>query len=703
MPQSANVSTQNNFIKGLITEATGLTFPENAATDTDNCVYDQLGEVSRRLGFDFEGLRADYIDNLTDKVVVNYLWNNVGGIGDDVFVVAQTGDLLHFYRVSPDLPLSASKHADTIDLTTFLVTGVASVADRECQFSSGNGRLFVTNRKLNTFYVEYDSVGDSFSATVIDLQIRDLEGDLTDALAVDERPTSDLASLTSAHEYNLLNQGWTNANLVLWDTARTDMPSNADISWLFKDADNAFDFTTVDDRLIGNSRAARGHFIYSVYDIDRSSHVVGATDFEIEDERVTTSAFHAGRVFYAGLRVPSHSSRIYFTQIIEEPSQYGKCYQHNDLTSESFFALLPSDGGVIDIIDAGNIIKMIPMMNALIVFASNGIWTITGSQGIGFTANDYSINRLSTITNISHTSFVDVEGSPYWWNADGIYTITSDKQTNALRAVSVTDKTIRKLYLAIPAETKLYARGAYDPFLKEIHWVYRNAEADTIAERYTFDRCLIMNTNTGAFYPWSVSSANVRIHSVINVVGLGGLIEPAFVVDGEDEVMSDEDEVITFDTGSRGPTAIIKYYISFTPPAGAERTTFAENFDPNNRDWTGYDAVGEQYDSYFVTGYAVRGKGINRFQNNYVSVISKTETSTSYKIEGRWDYATSGNTGRWSSSQLCIANADGYAYKANRIRIRGHGLACQFKIYNNDRNPFNIVGWSVYETGNQKP
>ncbi len=54
MPRSAAVTIENNFVNGLVTEATALNFPEAAATDTQNCVFNQDGSFTRRRGLEFE-------------------------------------------------------------------------------------------------------------------------------------------------------------------------------------------------------------------------------------------------------------------------------------------------------------------------------------------------------------------------------------------------------------------------------------------------------------------------------------------------------------------------------------------------------------------------------------------------------------------------------------------------------------------------
>ena len=44
MPRQQGIAIENSFIKGLITENTALNFPRNAATEQDNCVFDEKEE-----------------------------------------------------------------------------------------------------------------------------------------------------------------------------------------------------------------------------------------------------------------------------------------------------------------------------------------------------------------------------------------------------------------------------------------------------------------------------------------------------------------------------------------------------------------------------------------------------------------------------------------------------------------------------------
>lgn len=698
MSRTHGIVVQNSFTGGLNTDATGLSFPENSCTDVDNCILTNFGNIKRRGPFNLESGFSNYASNNSGKVIVSSVWSNVAGEGDITFVVVQIGDSLHFYKASSQTSLSSNKHATVIDITDFAPVGVTTVATLECQFATGNGLLFVTNQRLNSFYIEYDVDLDTFSTHLIDIQVRDFEGDTADVNTDSNRP----ASLEAHHEYNLKNQGWTAANITAWDTARTDIPSNCDVEWYFKNTNNEFDFTTVDDRSVGNSLAPRGHFIYSLYDTDRASNVATATSSSIPISRVSSCAFFAGRVFYAGLNAIKQNSKIFFSQIIETSAEYGKCYQTNDPTSEELFDLLPSDGGVIDLISAGTVIKMMPMYSSLIVFCSNGIWQISGTDAGGFGANNYTVIRLATYNLISHTAFVDVQGTPHWMTNEGVFNLTADQQTNALRVQCITDGKIRNLILNdILAESKQYARGIYDQFTKTVQWLYRSTPSTGFNDRYVFDSILVQNLITGAWYKWSISPTDVKINSVVNIFSISGALVASNVIAGSGNQViagSGNNVIVIGSDSTAGIVAVNKYFVTV-----GSNVTFAEHFEDVDLklDWTSVVA-GDPYVSYFITGYAVHGQAARKFQTNYVHMFSEVneDVDISYKIQGQWNYATSGNTGKWSVAQTININPQNYRFKPNRIKIRGHGRACQFKIFNNTTQPFNFIGWSTFETAN---
>lgn len=721
MPQQAATSIENNFKNGLVTEATGLNFPENACTETFNCEFTLTGAVRRRLGFDFEAEYSTKGINRSNSVVNTYLWKNVSGNGDITVLAVQVGLVIHFYEVIADASYSAGEVVTTVTLTP--VSGAVDSQIYEAQFSDGNGFLFVTHPHCEPVRISYDITTHTAAGVPMSIGIRDFEGSKNDPYATSERPVTTLAALNKDHLYNLFNQGWTLTNLIAWDTAQTTLPSNADVMWAFKDSANNFDFSNASIARItaGNSPAPKGHIVFGAFDQDRegSTGLAGVYSPSTGYQRPNTSAFFAGRIFYSGVNYVGYNSKIYFSQIVESDAQYAACYQVNDPTAEDLFDLLPSDGGVITIPDAGTIHKLVTTTTGICAFAENGVWFITGSSGIGFRANDYSVLKISNIPTISGTSFVNVGGFPVWWNARGIYMMTSgkgqitvDPANNSVQTQqslpdikSLTDQSIKSFFADIPISSKKYARGVYHYLDNHIRWIYRSTSTNNLTEIYEYDRVLNLNLITGAFYPWTITPSNVKINAIVISDVTSGNISIDNVVDGSDDVVDDSsNQVIAFSSSGSESSPFDKYLVSYWDGA-TYQFTFADKINSSYLDWLQYDLVERSFDSYLVTGYKVRGQGIRKFQNNWIRVFSDlTEgDTTSYYFQGIWDYANSDTSGRFSTNQLVEHDDSRYDVVSKRLKVRGHGLALQFKVTSVEQQPFEIIGWSAMESGNQSP
>jgi hypothetical protein len=707
MARQPAMQVENNFSKGLITEATGLNFPENACTETYNCIFNIDGSVKRRKGFDFEIDYSTKNINRANAVINTYLWKNVAGNGDVTLLVVQVGNTLYFYETSEN-SLSSGAISDTVTLTP--VSGAPGTEAIEAQFSDGNGYLFVTHPYCEPMRISYDVTTDNATATNITIQIRDFEGDTADLLAVDTRPTSSLAGLSAAHHYNLLNQGWIETNLTSWDGSRTDMPSNVDIMWSFTDSGGSFtvaDAGTVAKVWAGNSPAPKGHFILPLHDQNRvtASGVTGATSTTTSYQRPSTSAWFAGRVFYSGINYVGYNSKIYFTQIIERPEQYGLAHQVNDPASQDLFDLLPSDGGVINIPEAGTIFKLVAVPGGLCVFAGNGIWFITGSTGIGFTANDYTVQKIANISTLSATSFINVAGYPMWWNTEGIYTISVEGNSTMPSIKPLTYTTIRRFYEEIPESSKRIARGFYNHITGTVQWLYRSEGTDQISEQYEFDSILNFSTRTGAFYPWTISDSDVKINGMVMLDSVAGQTSVDTVMAGADNVIdASGNQVISFTTSGVAEILLSAKFLVSYPSGSTYAFTFAEETSETYRDWFQHDVLGVDYESYFVSGFRIKGGGLQKFQSGWVSFFSRVEEEVSYYAQGMWNFANTGSgTGRWTSRQLVTHSDPSYSFVARRLKIRGNGITLQLKIESRSGYPFEIIGWSNLSLVNQTP
>lgn len=657
MPQQKKISAENNFIGGLKTEFTGLNFPENAATDTDNCIYGVIGDVVRRPGFDFETNYDTLTHSVLDGVVSSHHWLNAGGDGDTQVFVQQIGSKLYFFKSSDATianPLSNQLLASTVDIAQFLVTSSDEDSTlASCEFSDGNGYLFVYHPMCDPFYCTYED--GVITPYRIEVKIRDFVG-VKDGLGLTTRP----AELSDEHSYNLQNQGWTGGALwsatfvsaeagagypplsftsngfrgrgpstgthtwtvpaglpietgqgvqfnysmvaliyniweaewfygtetgtgkgivisyegtvltvnitsvspVIWadfyelnfdaspityvlsadastNTIQTwhdqlgTYPSNADVWWLYKSATTTYInnssgsvATTVDvfspqttsPYIIAPSTPApKGHFIVKAFD-----QVAGELTSYTTLRRPRTGTWFQGRVWYTGVDASQSATsdrdfytwteNLYFSQIVEGVDDFDKCYQENDPTDEKLFDLLPSDGGVITIQGCGSVYKLVPIQNGMLVFAANGIWFVTGSSGIGFTANDYTITKISNVRSISPYSFVNVNGLPMFWNEEAIYEVVPAQQGSGLVVNPVTTSTIQSYYENIPYQQKKVARGAYNPIDYVAQWVYGgvgNVTRPTVPETVSSSGKFVGLSNNAQLQPSITSEDGV--------------------------------------------------------------------------------------------------------------------------------------------------------------------------------------------------
>jgi len=706
MTRSAATSIENNFSKGLITEATAMNYPENAVIETDNCVYSKNGKVIRRYGIDYE---TDYVINAysdmgivstaptpsllyQDLAIQEYEWTSVSNDGNTSFIVVQVGNIITFYKTSVVNNISSRLKSFTVDLTDYQVPTFTSdygqyVGAIGASFASGFGYLFIAHPYCNPVYVSYNSTTDAIVATAITITVRDFER-LDDSLDIDERP----GSLTDLHKYNLYNQGWyataknaagTTINVVTyWDNTNADWPSNADIWYIFKNTSEAIDTLLFSTKALGNTPAPNGHYTYNAFDIDRDATLgtTGLPAVTSNDYRPSVVAFFSGRVFYGGVQASNYNSKIYFSKIIEGAGDFGTCYQLSDPTSEIINELLPSDGGVINIPDIGSVLRLVPVGNGLLVFASNGVWKISGPDGV-FSANDYSVSKISNTGINAPNSVVVAEGIPFWWNTSGIYSMSFDGSSGKEQVSNISETTIQSLINGIPDDNLAFVKGIYNDIDKNIHWIYRSTPAETVFESYNYNKLLVLNLTGQSF---STSTIPVDGPSVC------GLVFTAF---------SSRDPFINVDGAS-----LVKYLTAgLIGTSNVMAMTVSQFNDSTYYDWVTYDGTGTDAESYFISGYRVRGELLRKYQSNYIAIIMEQEENASALFQGIWDYSNSTASGRYTSTQQAFREDTTVDYSRAKLKVRGNGYSLQFKFTSEPGKPFTIVGWTTADTGVNVP
>jgi hypothetical protein len=739
MPKNDSLKVYNTFVAGLVTESTPLTFPENAVKDALNCIFDKKGDVRRRLGLNYESGATSTSKTIAEatwqtQAVGCFEWREVAGDGNRHFLVVQVDDTLYFYDINSQ-PVSGNLKAFTTDLSSFAAPAATDIGSELVDVSYGKGYLFVASKKIKPFYITYNPGGDSITNTEIAIEIRDFDG-VDDSLEIDE----EIATLSTEHSYNLKNQGWVSPGgsvadpVTTYFSSQSKYPGNNKQWWVAKDGSDNFDPAELTKIFFGNTRAPRGHYLLDPFNKDRdtASGLSGITT-ETTTTRPQATSFYAGRAWFGGPPEETISGHLYFSQIIEAEANISRCYQEADPTSEEISDLIDTDGGVIVIPQAGNIVSLRVTGESLLVFADNGLWEVSGSAGTGFTPTDYSVSKVSSVGITGKRTIVDVEGTPIWWSDRGVYSIGRNQVTDRIEAQSLTQQTIQTYYDdTIPAASKTYAQGSYDSVTGRVTWGW-NSDGNETNYRYKFDRALVFDTRIGGFYPWAFGelvSNSPYTFGVFTLPSISRVLETDTVIEaatGETLIEDATGETLVADVEVLRGGQTTTLYIVAEPTGSVSEITFGQLNDDSFVDWQANDGTGIDFSSYFEAGYLIEGNVTNRRQAPHIFVYSK-RTETGYALSGaeyvlqnpsscymqaRWDWADHSNSSKYGRRQQIyrilkdydntpgsLDFDNGFPVTVTRNKVRGSGRALHLYFDSEAGKDFDVYGWAVHFSDN---
>lgn len=712
MSEQHVVKQYHSFVRGLVTEASAINFPENASVDEANLILHRDGSRERRKGIDYETNYSKTSTSLATYgggAVSAFSWENADNNPDKNFLVVQAGKHIDIFSYSSNgYGSSIVQFEIGVDTPKTQYFGSNSnLADNPISFVAVNGALFCSHPYNKPFYIKYDSDTETFSVIEYTIRVRDIWGvPLGVADSVHDRPTSLAGNDGWMHRYNLTNQGWPDEDVTMSpkvgsycgstagnynpiDQTIVDngyAPSLSDSYWLSHGLMNTgvapqnIDIYRT-DMLTTNPlmqlRLPRGRCVIDAFLKNRKDYTSVVPSGQEAQDKASPSinASFAGRIWYAGANSRPventlfddevrYNSTLFFSQIMETFDHAGRCYQENDPTSKEFSDILDTDGGTIELAGAGHIRKMISLHNFLVVLADNGVWTVTGGPS-GFTANSYAVRKVSNIGCISGDSAVEVEGSVVYWSTAGIYVLYVDAQAQDIRTENITENVIQSAYSAIPEANKKFARGFYDPIQRKVSWVYSSDTSFTgLVNKWKADRELHYDLVLSAWYPYTISSLAANTPYIMGVVTTPNfnlnLVKDDVVVGALDvEVFGDQVLSDVLDSVSSATSLV---YI-----LGNENGYTFGGYNNNTfYDWVSEDSTGVSYDSYLITGYEGLGDNARWKQAVYITCFfDRTEdqfiddgsggaildNQSGCLMQARWDWADHSNSGKWGQSQ----------------------------------------------------
>ena len=729
-----------SFVKGLITEANQLTFPDNASIDEANFVLNRDGSRSRRLGVDYESSYALTATGLTATDIKEgkqsfHIWESPGGDTSVSLGLVRIKDKIWFMNLLTDSPSANLKNGGS-PIT------IASLSNSKIETSVINNKCVIVSKDLpRPVLLTYAKTTGLVTQSTIQLEIRDIYG-VDDSLFLDTRPTT----LSNEHKYNLRNQGW-NKNIVTStgadaiDYTFTELgqyPSNADNWTLGKISNTASaDYEKYDpDTLVKNSfsnyQIAKGSFIIDAFErgVGRmnASDVTSGLPTDREEGNISTITSYAQRLFYSGvesdvtgsdIRSPNYSGYIFFSKIIKSDDDFGKCHQEADPTDPGINDLIDTDGGSIQIPDITRVVKIIASQASVLVFAENGVWEVYGDTG-GFIATSFQASKISTNGITNGDSVVNVNGNFIYWSKAGIYLLKPDTASGRFAAESLSLTSIQDLYLKIPEVAKDFCKGIYDEKENRVRYLYNDSTGYS-SSNYpnSYNKELIYDLTLKAWSKNELSSLASDSPYVADYVAMPGYSVSAreeSVVAGTDTVLiTAGDTVVIPDDVATSRTE----QFSFLTIVGTSFTLSKYN-GSDFLDWKTKDSVGVDYSSYLYTGYELFGDIMRQKQIPYIFFyFEKTEdgfttsgddlifkNQSSCKVQAQWGWSNSAANGKWGKefqayrilrnytpSGASDAYDSGESMVVTKNKLRGSGKCLSLYIRSEQGKDMKLLGW----------
>jgi hypothetical protein len=411
----------------------------------------------------------------------------------------------------------------------------------------------------------------------------------------------------------------------------------------------------------------------SVYGADVPNGSGAVTDF-----RPKAGAFFAGRAWYAGIDTARLTGRIYFSQVIENDSQYAKCYQVADPTDERISDLVASDGGVIVIPEAANVLKLLPHNSSLLIFASNGVWEI-GPGDLGyFAATSYSVRKVSDSGAVSPGSVILLDNVPVYWGVTDVLALVPNEQNGFLQTQNLSEQVINTFYNSIPLEKRRQVVGVYDDLSKRLIWLYAS---DSAINSQAYDRALVYDARMQAWIPFAFayeSTAYLVDIFILKEAEAVSKVKYVAVIDGELVIGEANNYTDYMDFGIEEPEC---YMV------------------------TGFDSLRDPAAFKLAPTVWVFSR---KTEEGYTGDTLEPIRPSSTLMRSRWEWADNASASRWGREQEVYRHSrtyvpedasdtfdDGVPVVVTKNKLRGKGRVLQLEFRAGEGKDSFISGWKT--------
>jgi hypothetical protein len=353
-----------------------------------------------------------------------------------------------------------------------------------------------------------------------------------------------------------------------------------------------------------------------------------------------------------------------FSQVlIDDINVLGKCYQKNDPTSPDISDLLATDGGEINLQNAGRVYRIVEFLNGVIAFCDKGVFYIYGPQA-GFSAVEYSVQKVTDFSLYSNLGFCRVGDSLFYVSLSGIFALQPN-EFGELKAVNITESTINTFYESFVARD---ISSEFNLVTKQIFFVSK-----------TTKKGLVYDTRAQAWYPQQFSGTDIEISGMVRKRNR------LLFVNNNTTTNNHNFATMTSRTFTDFGVNYTSYLLSqpeslgeFTKKQTAINMKFL--FKKTEQNITGYSAGKYVYD--FPSSCTFKAYWDFDNTNAFKKVTSEVQL---YKPEQRGFIPTS----------FPFAFDTGESVIEKRINVRGTGKAVQFEFSSEAGKDMQLLGYGV--------
>jgi hypothetical protein len=453
--------------------------------------------------------------------------------------------------------------------------------------------------------------------------------------------------------------------------------------------------------------------------------------------------FRTGTFFGKRLWLANHTdtpNTVYISQVINDFSADGSSFgDPGNMFAVDPANIVATDGGTITVSDANRILALTPYLNGVAVLADNGIWLISGPDGI-FSATAFNVTRLSSI---------GIVGEDSWTVYNNKLIFASDHDVNALTysadgAMSVQSISVGKINSRLEKISKFHKQTSgmlYNTQTNSIWWfvnddeLYGSDAGDMLAYEKSrnpvgqFLHCVhafVYDLDLNAWYQWSMPHTVGPHWGVTGYYTLRGNIgdQVPVTVNGVDVTVSSV--LVTADDINQFPEQLHTILVLQREMSDDNQPEYRAVTLAHLTGHTDFDAVdidAEVLSHPFTFDNLSNKKKLHFLDTAMTRVESGVvNTSTGEDINPGsllatfgWDWFTPGasthpkanftsqlyHPHRWLQS----LNDGGDPKKTvvhEKHKIRGRGTAVQVKLTNPDGKDFHLNGWQITVAGSRR-